>query len=169
MKNDVSKKKLSVFATVGTTHYPFSRLTSCIIDTFSHTKNTTVIIQSGHTKITQPIPGHISIQTFLSKNDMENAFNKADIIISACGEGTVFNLINIHKKKKIFFPRNPKYAEHIDNQQLLIAKEIKKQKLGTVAFSTTKLKQLLASTSPFQADTKRINQKKKIIQLLNSL
>lgn len=58
---------------------------------------------------------------FLNRNDFLEKMNKADLIISHAGTGSIVTALK-QKKKVIVVPRDEKYGEHVDNHQYEITK-----------------------------------------------
>lgn len=72
-----------------------------------------VVIQAGYTKVTS---GKIKVLEFISQEELEEWQNRADIIITHGGVGSIMQCIT-KGKKVIAVPRLKKYEEHVNDHQ----------------------------------------------------
>lgn len=157
-----------IFVTTGTVGISFKRLVDASLTIFGNT-NEKLIIQSGVYKLNTPYK-NVVIKDFFSYEETINLYKKADLIISATGEASVFLILHYSKNGPIFFPRLKKFTEHVDNQQLLIAECIQKNNLAKVAYDIDQLKELVKTkkkkliTTKHAADTPN-----KLIALLHKI
>lgn len=79
-----------------------------------------IVVQSGYTKYNSKI---MSIFDYLPMNEFENYINKADLIITHGGAGSILGSLK-KNKKVIAVPRLSKYGEHTNDHQLQIVKEL---------------------------------------------
>lgn len=101
---------LLILVTLGTQKQQFTRL----LDYIENSKiNDEIIVQAGHTKYQSK---KMKIIDFLSYGEMEELINKADIIITHGGTGSIITPL---QKGKIVIAcsRLSKYGEHVDNHQ----------------------------------------------------
>jgi len=75
-----------------------------------------VIVQCGHTKFSSD---YMELFDFVSMGDINNYIEKADLIITHGGVGSIINSIKAGKKV-IAVPRLKKFNEHINNHQTQI-------------------------------------------------
>jgi len=132
-----------IFITTGTTHLPFSRLIDFCIDYFFDKNKETVIIQNTIYKNKRKLPDHIQIKKTIRQNQILFFYQKARIVISAAGEGTIMQMIEHTTQKPILFPRNPIFKEHVDDQQIRIAQKNQIKEWCLVAFNTCQLQRYL--------------------------
>lgn len=132
-----------ILITTGTIHFPFERLISFCLAYFDSKTNERIVIQNTVFTPPQNLPEHIIARELIPHQEIIKLYRQAKLIISAGGEGTIIQLLEHSKNQPILFPRNPLYGEHIDDQQLKIAQEMKRQKLSQAAFSIIELKALL--------------------------
>lgn len=115
-----------IFLTIGTLH-PFDRLI----------KTVDTLVGTG--RITQPVigqigsgnykPEHFQACEVLDKKTFDEHMEKAEMIISHAGMGSIITAITL-KKPMIIMPRLKKYREHVNDHQLDTA--LKFQELGIV-------------------------------------
>lgn len=79
-------------------------------------------------------------------------YKAADLVVSAAGEASVFLILQYSRNIPIFVPRLKRYGEHVDDQQLMIGKYLKKHKLAHVVFDISLLENYL--------EKKKINRSK---------
>jgi len=72
-----------------------------------------VIVQAGYTKY---ISDNMKIMNFIERDEFEELQEKADLIISHGGVGSILQSI-IKEKKVIAIPRFHEYKEHVNNHQ----------------------------------------------------
>ena len=82
-----------------------------------------IIVQSGHTKYKSP---YFEIISFLDINALNDLCDKARLIITHGGTGSMINAIK-RGKTVIAIPRLKKNAEHIDDHQLEIVEVFRKK------------------------------------------
>lgn len=75
-----------------------------------------IIVQSGYTNFTS---SHMEIFDFIPKDEMDNLFLSADLIITHGGVGSIIKGIKLGKKV-IAVPRLKIYGEHVNDHQLQI-------------------------------------------------
>jgi UDP-N-acetylglucosamine transferase subunit ALG13 len=78
-----------------------------------------VIIQAGHTKYKSE---NMQIFDFINKEELNNLMDKANLIITHAGVGTIIEGLN-KNKKMIVVPRLKKYSEHTNDHQLQITNQ----------------------------------------------
>ena len=114
-----------ILVTLGTVKYKFTR-PLIEIDKYIKENNITekVILQNGFTEFKSEF---MDIKSFLKPSEMNALYDKARIIISHGGTGSVVKACKM-KKKVIVVPRLQKYGEHIDDHQLDLVNEFDKMK-----------------------------------------
>ena len=99
-----------ILVTLGTQKEQFTRLLDYIEK--SNIKDE-IIVQAGHTKYKSK---KMKLFDFISYEEINEYINKADVIITHSGTGSV--LMPLKKGKKIIVcARLEKYGEHVDNHQ----------------------------------------------------
>jgi UDP-N-acetylglucosamine transferase subunit ALG13 len=113
-----------ILVLLGTQKQSFSRLLdkleNCIKNKIILDK---VIVQRGHTKFTSDCMEFID---FISNEDFGSFLDKADIIITHGGVGSIINGLKTGKKI-IAVPRLKEYGEHVNNHQVQIIENFDQQ------------------------------------------
>ena len=84
--------------------------------------NEKVIVQAGHTKFNSK---KMKIFDFESKQNLNRYINKADMIITHAGEGSIMESLSANKPT-IVAARLKKYREHVNDHQIQIANKMSK-------------------------------------------
>ena len=82
-----------------------------------------VIVQAGFTKFKS---SKMKIFSFIDKDKLSDLEDKADIVITHGGVGSIVASLK-RGKKVIVVPRLKKYGEHVNNHQLQIARRFKNE------------------------------------------
>jgi UDP-N-acetylglucosamine transferase subunit ALG13 len=104
-----------IFVVLGTHELPFTRLLK-EVEELKKSGNITeeIIVQSGHTKYESDV---MTLKPFVSYEEMEDLFEKARLVITHAGTGSV--VTGLKKGKKVIaVARLQKYGEHNDDHQL---------------------------------------------------
>ena len=99
-----------ILVTLGTQKQSFTRLLNLIEK--SNIKDE-IIVQAGHTKYESK---KMKILDFIDYQEMEKLIEKADLIITHGGTGSIVTPLK-KGKKVIACPRLKKYREHVDDHQ----------------------------------------------------
>ena len=105
----------------GTQRQDFSRMIRAV-ETIS--KREKVIVQGGHNHYKSK---DLEIFGFLSQNQLQKLYEKADYIITHAGAGSMIQALK-NGKRTIAFPRLQAYGEHVNNHQLELA--LKFERMG---------------------------------------
>jgi len=160
-----------IFISTGTIYFPFKRLINQVINYYQNNNKEIVIIQSGSSKIKSPAK-HIIIKQYFSLKQTIKYLQKANLIISAAGEASVFLTLKHSKNIPIFIPRLKKFKEHVDDQQLIIGKFLQKYKLANVITNISQLKMHIEQEKSKNINNKSFSQSletKKLIKNLNKI
>ena len=110
-----------IFVTVGTQDKPFTRLISAVEDAVIAGKITDeVIVQAGNTEYESKV---LNVLNYVPFDEFNNYIEKADIIITHGGVGSILNALKL-KKKIIAVPRLAKYGEHVNDHQLQVIQKM---------------------------------------------
>ena len=110
-----------IFVTVGTQDWSFKRLIEAVEKAVIDKKITDeVIVQAGNTKYESE---HVKILNYIPFEEFAGFMDKADIIITHGGVGSILNAVKLGKKV-IAVPRLAKYNEHVNDHQLQVIKKM---------------------------------------------
>jgi len=126
-----------IFVTIGT-QAPFDRFIK-IIDEVAPQINEEIVAQVYKCGFT---PKNIKTVDFLAPDEFNNLFEKADLIISHAGMGTILSALQKHKPI-IIFPRIAALGEHRNEHQLATAEKFKELGSVYVAMNEQELKELM--------------------------
>ena len=113
-----------IFVTVGSEKFPFDRLLHLIDENIrGGVINEEVIGQTGYSSYVPALYNHFK---FLPFQEFLNYIQKADIIVSHAGVGSVLSCLNFGKIP-IVFPRSKDHGEHLDDHQVEFAEEMDRQ------------------------------------------
>ena len=104
-----------ILVLLGTNPYSFSRLAKAA-DTYAEKSKEKVFIQLGHTKY---LPLTASYKEFLSKQDVKNKIDEAEIVITQGGFGSIADCLRADKKV-VAVPRKTELNEAPDQQEELV-------------------------------------------------
>ncbi|MGL4337624.1 MAG: glycosyltransferase [Turicibacter sp.] len=79
----------------------------------------TVVVQAGHNAYHSD---KMRVFSFVSNEEIQDLYEKADLIVTHGGAGSMLQAIQ-NKKKIIAFPRLSKYGEHVNDHQVELAKK----------------------------------------------
>ena len=122
-----------IFVTIGT-QLPFDRLIK-IIDELAPQLNEEVIAQVYQCGFT---PQNIKTVDFLAPDEFNTLFDKARLIISHAGMGTILSALQ-KDKPIIVFPRIAALGEHRNEHQLATARKFKEMRTVNVAMNEEEL------------------------------
>lgn len=126
-----------IFVTIGT-QLPFDRLIK-IIDDIAPRLNEEIIAQVYKCGFK---PKNIKTVDFIAPDEFNNIFDKARLIISHAGMGTILSALQ-KDKPIIIFPRIAALGEHRNEHQLATAKKFKDLGSVNVAMNEEELKAML--------------------------
>lgn len=126
-----------IFVTIGT-QLPFDRLIR-IIDNLAPQLNEEIIAQVYKCGFT---PKNIKTVEFIAPDEFNSLFDKARLIISHAGMGTILSALQ-KNKPIIVFPRIAALGEHRNEHQLATARKFKEMGTVNVAMDEEELTALL--------------------------
>jgi UDP-N-acetylglucosamine transferase subunit ALG13 len=128
-----------IFLTTGTQE-PFDRLVKAV-DEIAPLLHTEIIAQISKTEYRAK---NIETFAFASPSEFSTYFNKAELIISHAGMGTIISALQ-REKPILIMPRLAHYREHRNDHQLATARVFEKLHYVHVAFDEKELKTKLLS------------------------
>lgn len=129
-----------ILVTVGT-QAPFDRMIKAIDSWAKKTSGRKILAQIGNTNYS---PRYIDWCPFLSPEDFKRNVEKADIIISHAGMGTILTSLQ-YRKPILVMPRQVRYNEQRNDHQLATAKHFSQLGYITVARDEDELQHNLDS------------------------
>lgn len=122
-----------IFVTVGTHEQQFNRLIKSIDKMVEEgVINERVIIQKGYSDYE---PKHCEYYDLIGYEKMQKYLNEARIIITHGGPASFISALSIGKIP-IVMPRKKEYEEHVNNHQLIFAKEVEKRMKNIIVAET---------------------------------
>lgn len=122
-----------IFVTVGTHEQQFNRLIKSIDKMVEEgVINERVIIQKGYSDYE---PKHCEYYDLIGYEEMQKYLNEARIIITHGGPASFISALSIGKIP-IVMPRKKEYEEHVNNHQLIFAKEVEKRMKNIIVAET---------------------------------
>lgn len=122
-----------------------------------------VIAQIGNSDY---IPENYEYFKFLDKNSFDALIERADLIITHSGVGSIITAIN-SSKPVIVFPRLAQYQEHVDNHQLDIANAFSKKQYVLCCQEEDKLIDVIQKSKTYLFERYQ-SQTEKIIKAVRS-
>jgi len=126
-----------IFVTIGT-QLPFDRLIR-IIDKLAPQLNEEIVAQVYQCGFT---PQHIKTVDFLAPDEFNALFDRAGLIVSHAGMGTILSALQ-KDKPIIVFPRIAALGEHRNEHQLATARKFKEMGTVNVAMDEAELTDML--------------------------
>jgi UDP-N-acetylglucosamine transferase subunit ALG13 len=141
-----------IFVTVGTLRQPFSRLLNAVEELASggFFGDESVFIQTGHNP--QFKSQRCECRNFTSIDEFKELMQKASIVISHAGQGTISHSLR-GGKMPVIMPRRHKYKEHIDDHQLELASAMAEQRLIIPAYEVQELRSAIQQARALPAFT----------------
>lgn len=153
-----------ILVTLGTQEQKFNRLLDCI----ENSKITDeIIVQAGGSA--DYVSKKMKIMAFIEMKEMEKLIDKADIIITHGGTGSVLTPLK-KGKKVIAMARLEKYGEHINDHQLELVSLFKEQGYILELNDENNLDDLIEEMKTFKVKKYRSNTQnfiKKIKELID--
>lgn len=138
-----------ILVLLGTQDKPFERILKAVAKEIDKGNiKDKVIAQIGSTSFE-----HKKIKTFdfTTKEEIEKLINKANIIITHAGVGTITECIK-NGKKVIVVPRLKKHGEHTNDHQLQITKEFAMKNYVLPLYDTKNLSKTLEKIKSFKPE-----------------
>ena len=143
-----------ILVLLGTQNYSFHRLLEEIqkcIDKGLISQE--VIVQSGGTKFASP---QMKLFSLIGQDDLNNLINKADIIITHGGVGSIVSSVKLHKKV-IAVPRLEKYGEVSNDHQIQIIETFANEGFIIGLHDVSELEDALKKINNFEPKTLKSN------------
>ena len=127
---------MKAFVTLGFEQRPFDRLLKAIDEGIARRiLPEATLVQKGHSPyVLRRCPS----VPFLSYAEMRTALKSAEIVIGHAGVGTLLQCLSLNKVP-ILFPRSASLGEHVDNHQIVFARNMEERKKALVAYDAEQL------------------------------
>jgi len=126
-----------IFVTIGTQE-PFDRLIE-VVDQIAGKSNEKFIAQTFGGKHEVK---NMEVREFLNPKEFSEIFDRARLIISHAGMGTIISSLS-NKKPIVVMPRNASLKEHRNDHQMATAKEFKELQYLHVAMDEKELRSII--------------------------
>lgn len=143
-----------IFVTVGTHTQGFDRLVKKA-DELARSLKEEVVIQRGNTAYE---PSHASYFDFASRDEMQKAVEKARVIVSHGGAGSIIFALSAGKPV-IVVPRLTGYGEHVNDHQLELARALEREGKVKAVYDVEELGAALKASK----DASLINREKPVM------
>ena len=135
-----------ILVLLGTQNNSFVRLLEAIQKNIDNGVITDeVIVQAGFTKFESK---EMKIVSLIDKNELSKLQDKADLIITHGGIGSIISSLK-KGKKVIVVPRLKKYDEHVNNHQLQIARRFEQEGYVKHVINLKNLEKVMKSMDEF--------------------
>lgn len=115
-----------IFVTLGSQKFQFNRLLQEIDRLIENGEiQEPVYAQTGYSDYA---PKHYEYQAFMDRDEYKHCEETADIIITHGGTGSIISAVK-KGRKVIAVPRLKKYGEHVDDHQIQLIREFRRQNL----------------------------------------
>lgn len=152
-----------IFVVLGTQKFQLNRLLKTLDQYVEEGKlREEIIAQIGYSDY---LPKRYQYVDFLDKKDFDKTIEKADVVISHSGVGSIITAINANKPV-IVYPRLAKYREHVDDHQLEIAHAFAKKKYVLCCDEEDNLLEKIKQSRTFQFE-KYVSQREKIVAIIS--
>lgn len=153
-----------IFVTVGTSSWDFKRLLKKM-DELAKNMDEHVVMQIGYSEFK---PKNAEFFRLTSKDEMDQYFKKAKIIVTHGGVGSIVNGLR-NSKIIIVVPRMEKYNEISDDHQIILAKELALERKLLVVWNIDDLELIFKnieneSFNPTNTEYKLVNKLKNYIE-----
>ena len=129
-----------IFVTTGT-QIPFDRLIRAIDEIYPYLGDVELIVQVAESVYKAE---NFKIQEFIAPKEFDDYFDRAELIISHAGMGTIISAF-VKNKPILVMPRLAKYGEHRNDHQLATATRFDELGYINVAYTEEELKEKLKS------------------------
>lgn len=121
-------ESLKVLVILGTERFPFPRAVNAVVEALP--SRSVVQWQLGHTPKPPDLPG--SARPWFPFEELQQAVQDADVVITHCGVGSVLMALR-HQKCPVVIPRTSEHHEHVDDHQSQLARILGESGLALVA------------------------------------
>lgn len=135
-----------ILLTVGSM-FPFDRLVRAVDELVAAGRiSAEVVAQIGDGRYE---PRHMPFQRFLSRVEFEQLLDRADLLLSHAGAGTIAMALE-HDKRLLVVPRLARHAEHVNDHQIATARRFEELQHVLVAYEMDQIPERLQALRSFQ-------------------
>lgn len=134
-----------IFASVGTTKYPFTRLVRTV-DEVAPQLDDDVFIQAGYT-LTEYTPTNAEYAEYVSRETYDRLVTECDRFVTHAGTGSIITAIR-EETPTLLVPRSAERGEHINDHQAETARGWRSRRGLDVATDTDELRRKLHDVDP---------------------
>lgn len=156
-----------ILVLLGTQNNSFHRLLEEIEKNIENGNiNEEVVIQAGYTKFeSQTKKQQVTVFNTIPKNELDNLIEKANLVISHGGVGSMVTA-NQKGKKVIAVPRHKKYHEHVNDHQVETIQIFAKRGYVMPLNDVQELAKALKEVKDFNPTIYKKDEKSNIIQII---
>ncbi len=115
-----------IFVTLGTQDYPFGMLVDAVEELL---RDDEVVWQLGATDAGRGLPG--TVHTSLPTDEQDRLLRESDVVVGHCGTGLALSSLQ-QGRTPVLVPRRQRRGEHVDDHQVITAKELRERDLAVV-------------------------------------
>lgn len=134
-----------IFVTTGTVGFPFKRLINEVVRIASTMASTDFIVQDNYHSVSTPL--NMTVCSYYSFSETIKLYRTADVVITAGGEASTLLASRYSKRILIVVPRQKRFGEHVDDQQVEIGKYVASRKLAVIINEMPELHNTLLQVS----------------------
>lgn len=154
-----------IFISLGSREYQFNRLLIKIDQLIENgILNEEIFAQIGQSDYT---PKYYQYDRFISQNDFIHYQDKADIIISHGGTGSLVGALK-RGKKVIAVPRLAKFGEHIDDHQLQVSSILNAEKYLIMVTDMDNLEMAISNIKNNPDLVKKYDKPSHVVEIIDS-
>lgn len=131
-----------IFVTTGTVGFPFRRLIDEVVEMALTLNSVDFVVQDNYRPLT--VPQNVIIRSYYPFSETLKLYRTADIVITAGGEASVLLASRYAKRTPIVVPRQRRYGEHVDDQQVEVGRYVMSHDLGIVVDKMSDLRKAIS-------------------------
>lgn len=162
MAKTAAKKKIKIFASVGTHPQPFDRLLKELDAVAARHKEMEIFAQTGNSGY---MPKNFAFEKFVNGTAYGTRMAWADVVVSHGGAGTIINAL-LGGKPLVVVPRLKKFGEHTNDHQLDLARALEEKGKAIAVFGINDLEKTVCNAFYFSPDLS--SGRKALVQRLSS-
>ncbi len=153
-----------IFISLGTERFPFKRACKYIYKLIKEGFNDKIVLQYGKTPCDLNF-SNLEKYDFVPYSKFIELIDSADVIIMHGGVGSFLDTV-ARGKVPVILPRKAKLGEHLDDQQMHLAKTLEKEFNAPIAYNYKQFKELI--TKGVKKPLKLKTYKKGLIEFLDN-